>query len=83
MFTALGRVMYRWRVLVLVLWTAVVVGGGILGGQIFDRASSVESLSPAAESIRTEHVLDERLGDGPEVVAIARGRHPRDPDLVQ
>ncbi|MGH8838062.1 MAG: MMPL family transporter [Jiangellaceae bacterium] len=83
MFRALGRVMYRWRVLVLVLWTAIVVGGGIIGGQIFDRASNVDSLSPAAESVRTERVLDERLGDGPEVVAIALGRHPRDPDLIQ
>ena len=83
MFTALGRVMYRRRVLVLVLWAAVIVGGGVIGGQMFDRASSVESLSPVAESVRTEHLLDERVGDGPEVVAIARGRHPRDPELIQ
>jgi RND superfamily putative drug exporter len=83
MFTALGRVMYRWRVPVLVLWTAAIVGGGIIGGQIFDRASSVESLSPDAESVRTELLLDERLGDGPEMVAVARGRHPRDPELIE
>jgi len=83
MFTAFGRAMYRWRVLVLVLWTAIVVGGGVIGGQIFDRASNVESLSPGAESERTQHLLDERLGDGPEMIAIARGRHPRDPELVQ
>jgi RND superfamily putative drug exporter len=83
MFTALGRAMYRWRVLVLVLWTVTVVGGGVIGGQIFDRASEVESLSPGAESERTQHLLDERLGDGPEMIAIARGRHPRDPQLVR
>ncbi len=83
LLTALGRVMYRWRVLVLVLWAVTVVGGGVIGGQIFDRASSVESLSPGAESERTQHLLDERVGDGPEVVAIARGRHPRDPQLVR
>jgi RND superfamily putative drug exporter len=75
--------MYRWRVLVLVLWTVTVVGGGVVGGQIFDRASDVESLSPGAESERTQHLLDERLGDGPEMIAIARGRHPRDPQLVR
>ena len=83
MFTALGRVMYRWRVLVLVLWTVTVIGGGVIGGQIFDRASTVESLSPGAESERTQHLLDERLDDGPEVIAIARGLHPRDPQLVR
>ena len=66
----------------LVLWTVAVVGGGLIGGQIFDRASTVESLSPSAESQRTQHLLDERLDDGPEVVAIARGLHPRDPQLV-
>lgn len=82
MFTALGRVMYQWRVLVLVLWTVTAVGGGIIGGQIFDRASTVESLGPGAESERTQHLLDERLDDGPEVIAIARGLHPRDPQLV-
>jgi RND superfamily putative drug exporter len=75
--------MYRWRVLVLVLWTVTVIGGGVIGGQIFDRASTVESLSPGAESERTQHLLDERLDDGPEVIAIARGLHPRDPQLVR
>ena len=74
--------MYQWRVLVLVLWTVTAVGGGIIGGQIFDRASTVESLGPGAESERTQHLLDERLDDGPEVIAIARGLHPRDPQLV-
>ena len=74
--------MYRWRVPVLIAWGVVAVVGGVVGGQVFERASSVESLSPGAESVRTQHVLDERLGDGPQVFAVASGRHPRDPELV-
>ena len=82
-FTALGRAMFRWRVLVLLLWAVITVLGAVVGGQIFDRASSVDSLSSEAESARTQQMLDARLGDGPEVFAIAAGRHPRDPVLIE
>lgn len=82
MFSALGLLMYRWRWPVLLLWAVVVVTGGAVGGQTFDKATSVESLSPDAESARTQQLLDERLGDGPEVLAIASGRHPRGPELI-
>jgi RND superfamily putative drug exporter len=83
MFARLGRAMYRWRWPVLGAWAAAIVTGAVLGGQVFDRTSSVDSLSPDAESVRTERMIDERLGTGPEVFAIARGRHPRDPVLIE
>jgi RND superfamily putative drug exporter len=83
MFARLGRAVYRWRWPVLGLWAVAIVAGGALGGQIFDRTSSVDSLSPDAESVRTERLIDERLGSGPELFAIARGRHPRDPVLIE
>lgn len=83
MFAALGQGMYRWRVQVLALWVVITVIGAAVGGQIFDKASSVESISSDAESARTQALLDDRLGGGPEVFAIAAGRHPRDPELIQ
>jgi RND superfamily putative drug exporter len=83
MFARLGRAMYRWRWPVLCLWAVAIAAGGALGGQVFDQTSSVDSLRPDAESVRTQLLLDERLGTGPEVFAIARGRHPRDPVLIE
>jgi RND superfamily putative drug exporter len=78
-----GRAIYRWRRPVLCLWLVATVAGAAAGGQLFDRTSSVDSLRPDAESVRAQRLLDERLGDGPAVFAIARGRHPRDPALVE
>jgi RND superfamily putative drug exporter len=78
-----GRAMYRWRWPVLCLWLVATVAGTAAAGQVFDRTSSVDSLRPDAESVRAQRLLDERLGEGPEVFAIARGRHPRDPALVE
>jgi RND superfamily putative drug exporter len=81
-FEQLGRAMYRWRWPVLGIWALAVLAGGVAGGQIFDRTSSVDSLRPDAESVRAERLLEQRLGTGPEVFAIALGRHPREPALV-
>jgi RND superfamily putative drug exporter len=78
-----GRAMYRWRWPVLGLWLLATAAGTAAGGQLFDRTSSVDSLRPDAESVRAQRLLDDRLGEGPEVFAIARGRHPRDPVLVE
>jgi putative drug exporter of the RND superfamily len=83
MFAQLGRAMYRWRWPVLGLWAVAVAAGALLGGGVFDRTSSVDSLRPDAESVRAERLLEQRLGTGPDVFGIALGRNPRDPVLVE
>jgi RND superfamily putative drug exporter len=82
-FATWGRAVYHRRRLVLAGWALVAVAGAVLGGQVFDRTSSVDSLGGNAESVVAERRIEQLLGEGPQVIAIARGRHPRDPALVE
>jgi RND superfamily putative drug exporter len=71
---------HRW--LIVVLWLAATVAGGVFGGQVFDRASQVDELSPAAESMRAQARLEELDPEGTLIIAVTKDREPFHPDLV-
>jgi RND superfamily putative drug exporter len=58
------------------------LAGAVFGGQVFDRAATVNELSPNAESMRAQARLHQLLPEGPVVIAIVKGRDAYDPTLV-
>lgn len=68
--------------MVLAVWLALVVAGGVFGGQIFDRAATVSELSPSAESMRAAARLDQLSPEATVIIAITKDREPYDPELV-
>ena len=50
MFAALGRFAYRRRWWVIAGWVVLAASGVLAGGQTLDRLTTVDSLSPSAES---------------------------------
>ncbi|HEX6682829.1 MAG TPA: MMPL family transporter [Candidatus Limnocylindrales bacterium] len=71
---------YRW--LVLGVWLLTAAAGAVAGSQIFDSAAVVDELSPRAESMRAQARLDALKPEAPTILAITKGRHPYDPELV-
>jgi len=71
---------HRWPVLA--IWLLAAAGGAVVGGQIFDRAAAVDELSAQAESMRAQARLEQLKPQGPIIIAITKGRHPYDPELV-
>jgi len=82
MFAALGRSCARWRWPVLGAWLVVVAAGLVLGGQVFDRLTTTDSLRPDAESQLADRRVDQLQPEGPVVVAVVGGRDVFDPALV-
>lgn len=82
MFARFGLAVVRARWVVIGAWAAVAVVGGVFGGTVFDRLSTVDNLSPAAESMVAERRIDQLVPSGPVVLAIVQGVHPYDPGLV-
>ncbi|GES21704.1 putative membrane protein [Acrocarpospora pleiomorpha] len=78
MFAALGRLCFRHRRLVLLLWTLLLLAGFGFGSQVFDRLEP-QRASPVFESVRGANLIDEHspaggwvtgLLDGPPVEAV-------------
>jgi RND superfamily putative drug exporter len=74
MFAALGRSCARWRWPVLGAWLVLIVAGLVLGGQVFDRLTTADSLRPDAESQIADRRVDELQPEGPVVVAVVGAR---------
>ncbi len=82
MFERLGGMAFRWRWLVLAVWSAVLVAGFLAGPQLFDRLTVVDSLSARAESVVAEQRIRDLVSDGPIVYGVAMGRDVYDPGMV-
>ncbi|WP_020522749.1 MMPL family transporter [Catelliglobosispora koreensis] len=72
----------RTRWLVLSIWLALTIAGGVFGGQVFDKAAPVDELSASAEAMRAEARLDEIEPEGTVILAVTKDREPFDPELV-
>jgi len=81
-FATLGRFSYRRRWWVLGAWVVVLMAGVGLGGQLFDRLRTVDSLRPDAESMVADQRVKVLVADGPVVYAVVSGRDVFDPVLV-
>ncbi|MBB5871047.1 RND superfamily putative drug exporter [Allocatelliglobosispora scoriae] len=75
--------MFRFRWAVVAAWAVLAILGGIIGGQIFDRAVAVDQLSASAESMRAKARIAQVDPEGPLVIAVARDVDPHDPALVE
>jgi putative drug exporter of the RND superfamily len=71
-FEGLGRFAYRRRWWVLACWVLVLAAGVTLGGQLFDRLTSVDSMRPDVESQRGERQVKALVDDGPIIFAVVR-----------
>ncbi len=70
------------RLVSVLLWLVASIAGAVFGGQIFDRASSVDELGPGAESKRAEALLAQWKPEGPVILAVIKDVDPYDPALV-
>ncbi len=82
MLTQLGKLAVRARYLIIAAWAVVAVLGAVFGGAVFDRAQSVDSLRPDAESTLLQKRLDQLSPEGELVVAVISGRDFFAVDLV-
>src|SRR3954469_6601067 len=76
----LGRAGARWRYVILGVWAAVALAGGVFGVGVFDRAQSTEGAR--GESARAQARLDQLAPDGETVVAVIGGEDFFTPALV-
>jgi RND superfamily putative drug exporter len=74
MFAALGRSCARRRWLILGAWLVLVAAGFVLGGQVFDRLTTTDSLRPDAGSQLADRRVDQLQPEGPVIVAVVRDR---------
>jgi RND superfamily putative drug exporter len=81
-FAALGRFSYHRRWWVLGTWAVILIAGLGLGGQLFDRLRTVDSLRPDAESMVAQRQVKALVADGPVVYAVVSGQSAFDPPLV-
>lgn len=79
---ALGRSCARRRWPILGAWLVLVAVGLVLGGQVFDRLTTADSLRPGAESQLADRRVDQLQPEGPMVVAVVRERDVYDQALV-
>lgn len=70
------------RLISVLAWLIATIAGAVFGGQIFDRAATVDELGPTAESVRAEALLDEWKPEGPVILAVIKDVDPYDPALV-
>jgi RND superfamily putative drug exporter len=82
LLSRLGRAVARHRRWVLAAWAVLTVVGAVLGGSVYDKTSSVDSLRPGLESTVVAEELDELEPEGETVVAVLSGREFFSTDLV-
>ena len=80
-FAAIGRVCYRFRWAVLLVWIGVVVLAGAVGSQVFAKLTPEWSASNL-ESVQGWERLREASGVGPRTTALIDGVHVDDPVLA-
>lgn len=73
MLSSLGRRVSRHRLIVLLAWALLVVVGGALAGDVFDRAVSVADAPAGSESLGASERLDALDPEGEIVTAVVRG----------
>src|ERR1041384_6333843 len=78
-----GRTASRWRLPVIGVWIVLALGGGIIGGGVFDRTKSVDDLRSSAESVRAEDRVDALDPEGETVVAVIAGEDFYTPGLIE
>jgi RND superfamily putative drug exporter len=61
---------------VMLLWLAVVVGGFVAGGAVFDRLSSATDPAPASESQLARHRLEAATGERDSIIAVVTDTSP-------
>ncbi|MHA7132323.1 MMPL family transporter [Oerskovia turbata] len=83
MLAHLGRVAARRRVLVLVVWGVLVLLGAVVGGGVFDRTTTVDSLPPGAPSAQAQAYLDDLDPQGEVITAVVGGADFFTPSLVE
>ncbi|MDR6689180.1 RND superfamily putative drug exporter [Microbacterium sp. 1154] len=81
MLYSLGRRVSRHRLFVLLVWAVLVVGGGALAGDVFDRTVSVADAPAGSESLRASERLDALDPEGEIVTAVLRGEDFFSPTL--
>jgi RND superfamily putative drug exporter len=81
-FARLGRVMARARWVVIGGWAVIAIAGAVFAGPVFDRLTTVDSLSPDAESARAQRRVDQLAPEGPVLVAVVQGVQPYDQSVV-
>ncbi|MBG0560813.1 MMPL family transporter [Actinoplanes aureus] len=82
MLIALGRSCARRRWPILGAWLVLLVAGLVLGGQVFDRLTTTDSLRKDAESQLADRRIDQLQPEGPVVVAVVGGRDVFEQALV-
>ena len=82
MLARLGRVVARYRIAVLAVWGSLALLGAVIGGGVFDRTSTVDSLPPGAPSARAQALLDELDPQGQTLTAVVGGVDFFTPALV-
>ncbi|GAA0479131.1 putative membrane protein [Paractinoplanes deccanensis] len=82
MLADLGRWCARRRRPILGTWLVLIAAGLVLGGQVFDRLTTADSLRPDAESQLADERAGRLLPEGPVIVAVVGGRDVYDPALV-
>jgi RND superfamily putative drug exporter len=82
MFGRVGEAMVRRRWIVIGVWLAVLVVGGVIGGKVFGRAADVPNLSPSAESMVAKARIDQLKPRGPVIEAALLGMNPVDAGIA-
>lgn len=81
MLSSLGRRVSRHRLVVLLAWALLVVFGGALAGEAFDRTVPVADAPAGSESLRASDRLDALDPEGEIVTAVIRGQDFFSPTL--
>ncbi|MEU7650791.1 MMPL family transporter [Micromonospora taraxaci] len=74
MLALLGRWTAKHRMWVLAGWGVITLAGAVLGGAVYDRTQSVDSLRPDAESMVAQSRIDRLDPQGERIVAVIAGR---------
>ncbi|MFF2622679.1 MMPL family transporter [Oerskovia jenensis] len=83
MLAHLGRVMARHRIAVLAVWGSLALLGAVIGGGVFDRTTTVDSLPPGAPAAQAQELLDELDPQGETLTAVVGGVDFFTPSLVE
>jgi putative drug exporter of the RND superfamily len=81
-FGWLAQFGYRYRWPVIAVWAVLAIGGVAVGGQVFGRLTTVDSLRPDAESAVGERRAEALVPEGDTVFAIVRTDDLYDQALV-